>query len=470
MNRRIPWLAPILGAAALGLAGCSGDDAPATGGTTTTGTGSGGGTTGTTGLPEPVCGNGIVELGEDCDDGANPDPDDGCTPLCTIPACGDGFVQPSVGEACDDADEDDGNGCTAACTPSEDLAWLYRLPNRARGENSVGDVALDPAGNVYVAATVWKVEAHTDIHVMKLAPDGTPLWTFVHDGPAVLSRDKGYGVAVTPDGDVLAAGTERTGSGDAYGAWIARLSPDGEPVWTKVVQSDWNASDVAFGVAPRKGRDGVVGGYTGAPAWLARLDAQTGETVWSRTFGMGGTDQIARVAVGPGGEIYAAGSVDESAWIARLDGDGNTVWEDAFESTDQYYDGATALAVAPDGTVYVAGSLVYGWLLGYTSEGERTTTLVLSDEMRSSVGALGVLAGGDLVVASAHAPPLLEAVTRLRRITPSGQTVWSTEFGGTTGISTTTAVATAPDGGFVLSGFSTAGEFAQDGWVAAFLP
>lgn len=59
-----------------------------------------------------VCGDGLVQLGELCDDG-NDVNDDACTNLCTLPSCGDGFLQPS--EQCDDGNFDDADGCSNAC-------------------------------------------------------------------------------------------------------------------------------------------------------------------------------------------------------------------------------------------------------------------------------------------------------------------------------------------------------------------
>lgn len=49
------------------------------------------------GCPSAVCGNGVVDTGEACDD-ANADPADGCDLDCTVNQCGDGVPQP--GELC----------------------------------------------------------------------------------------------------------------------------------------------------------------------------------------------------------------------------------------------------------------------------------------------------------------------------------------------------------------------------------
>ena len=49
-----------------------------------------------------ICGNGVVETGEECDDGDTIDTGNGCTSQCRKNSvCGDGIVQ-SVFEACDD--------------------------------------------------------------------------------------------------------------------------------------------------------------------------------------------------------------------------------------------------------------------------------------------------------------------------------------------------------------------------------
>lgn len=63
----------------------------------------------------PVCGDGIVQDGEKCDDG-NTAYNDGCSGTCTIEhlcCCGNGEVEP--GETCDDGNHVDGDGCSTEC-------------------------------------------------------------------------------------------------------------------------------------------------------------------------------------------------------------------------------------------------------------------------------------------------------------------------------------------------------------------
>lgn len=62
----------------------------------------------------PVCGNGVLEEGEPCDDG-NAIEGDGCSAVCVQEVCGDGIVQPGLGEQCDAGTSPEGSGCSASC-------------------------------------------------------------------------------------------------------------------------------------------------------------------------------------------------------------------------------------------------------------------------------------------------------------------------------------------------------------------
>ncbi|MCB1215322.1 MAG: DUF4215 domain-containing protein, partial [Deltaproteobacteria bacterium] len=60
-----------------------------------------------------LCGNGIWETGEACDDG-NLNNGDGCSSSCQIQStCGNGIAE--VGEACDDGNLENNDGCDETC-------------------------------------------------------------------------------------------------------------------------------------------------------------------------------------------------------------------------------------------------------------------------------------------------------------------------------------------------------------------
>ena len=60
-----------------------------------------------------VCGNNVIDFGEQCDDG-NLNNHDNCLNTCQLPICGDGFLW--IGnEQCDDGNNLNGDGCNAAC-------------------------------------------------------------------------------------------------------------------------------------------------------------------------------------------------------------------------------------------------------------------------------------------------------------------------------------------------------------------
>lgn len=90
-------------AAALGLLGASCTVSFQQGGP---GTGDGG--------VDPLCGNGVLDPGELCDDGNNADGDD-CRHDCRqdFTRCGDGLPDP--GETCDDGNRVPGDGCDERC-------------------------------------------------------------------------------------------------------------------------------------------------------------------------------------------------------------------------------------------------------------------------------------------------------------------------------------------------------------------
>ncbi|MEZ4382124.1 MAG: fibrinogen-like YCDxxxxGGGW domain-containing protein [Nannocystaceae bacterium] len=132
MNSRLPLTVASAALLGLCLSGClsagprpegneteSGSTSDTSTGSTTTTTTTGSTTTTdtdttTNATSSGVCGDGNVDAGEACDDGAANSDDAACTANCMNNVCGDGLVNDGV-EECDDGNEVDEDSCTASC-------------------------------------------------------------------------------------------------------------------------------------------------------------------------------------------------------------------------------------------------------------------------------------------------------------------------------------------------------------------
>ncbi|WAS97664.1 DUF4215 domain-containing protein [Nannocystis punicea] len=99
-----------------------------------------------------VCGDGFVRAGSEvCDDKINDGSYEGCAPGCSAlgPRCGDGVLQADEGELCDDGNQTAGDGCNACLTEN--------LP----GECGQAVALAQPGRNV--ASQIEEVECDLDL-------------------------------------------------------------------------------------------------------------------------------------------------------------------------------------------------------------------------------------------------------------------------------------------------------------------
>lgn len=160
---------------------------------------------------QSLCGDGVVEAPEVCDDG-NAISGDGCDANCTPTGCGNGVVTP--GEECDDGNTTSGDCCSASCLVEPNLP-----PDCSGASASPGE--LWPPNHKSVPVTIMGV---TD-------PDGDPLQVTVtaiaQDEPVDATGDG----STCPDAsgvglDAVSVRAERSGNGDGRVYHVAFQAAD----------------------------------------------------------------------------------------------------------------------------------------------------------------------------------------------------------------------------------------------------
>jgi len=360
--------------------------------------------------PEPMCGNGFVEDGEECDD-ANDEDEDSCNNTCQLP-CGIAWSAAHLGPTQDSdiyglrvgVDGEDravaigyqrqvdvdpkGNptiGEATALVVAFDAEggerWSQVLAERGLAV-APGDVAVDDAGNAYVAVAVEQATGGRDVHVLALdGVDGSTLWTHEVVEPAADGDDEADAIALTPDGDVVLVATVRVAdmNDDVYVRRIA--AADGTEVWTSTFDgmaagefSTDNGGPVVVG------DDGSVFtfvqpyvDFSTIRVTLLAYAADGGDPLWTFTPEQGGSVQEffpVGVAVGDDGSVYVGYERLTSQvefWLAKLDADGGELWE--FDREHFIVPGVgedwrlTGIAFAPD-----RGPVAFGNY--FTSEGD----------------------------------------------------------------------------------------------------
>ncbi len=141
-----------------------------------------------------VCGNTVLETGEECDDG-NTTPGDGCDAVCAIePICGNGNLEGA--EQCDDGNTTPGDGCDAAC--NLETAQTFTAPG---GPITYTGAIANP-GEFYTVAIVVTApaaliaETFTDSTIPECAAgNDTVMRLFAADGVTQLGSDDDGGLS-----------------------------------------------------------------------------------------------------------------------------------------------------------------------------------------------------------------------------------------------------------------------------------
>jgi uncharacterized delta-60 repeat protein len=223
-------------------------------------------------------------------------------------------------------------------------------------------VALAGDGATYQVGDTFSFDLNQRpyLFALKYTADGSLAWERAWRGPEQFNSEHASGVAVAGDGSLYVSGSTIGVGGDAL---VLKLSPEGSLVW----QQKWGASGSDRAEAIAVGSDGsvyVVGSTssfadatTSGHLFVLKLNPD-GTLAWQKIAPGSGQG----VAIGPDGSIYAvgvnvrpSGLFEFDTILLKLTPAGELVWQHAYSALD-IVDARGGVAVAPDGSVYVAGT------------------------------------------------------------------------------------------------------------------
>jgi uncharacterized delta-60 repeat protein len=189
--------------------------------------------------------------------------------------------------------------------------------------NRANAVAVQPDGKIVIAGYSAFNAEYTlmDFLVARFHPNGAPDTSFGANGYTLVNfpangPDAGLGLAPAPDGKIVVAGTVWTGVTYAWG--VVRLTSAGQPdptFGTNGLAINLSGNDARAGaVVVQPDRKIVLGGHYNKDFLLVRLlengspDPSFGTNGGYTLTDMGGSDGIAALALAPNGWLYAAGT------------------------------------------------------------------------------------------------------------------------------------------------------------------
>lgn len=257
-----------------------------------------------------------------------------------------------------------------------------RFAGPAAAHDEAKDMAVDSAGNVYIAGSTEFPNSPAlkyDALLVKYSSSGSFLWQATYNGPG-SNYDCARQVAVDDSGNPILVG-ESPGTTTGTDVFVCKYSPSGAVQWTLRWNSGADAEDNATVAATAPGGDIYVAGErrtaTGTDLFLIKVSS-SGTLLWQIVFDSGaGDDTITAMSLDASGNIYVAGSLataftGEDAFAAKVTPTGGVVWIALYDSGFGKREDVSDLKLDSAGNVFVAGTT---WKPDVSSPGDSLTDM-----------------------------------------------------------------------------------------------
>ena len=241
--------------------------------------------------------------------------------------------------------------------------WIARTDSvAARG------IAVDSNGNVYVAGGIYRGTSGFNMALIKYDATGAQQWMREFNGIGD-DLDDPTAIALDASGNIFVTGYSFRGPALLnYEIVTIKYNPNGDSLWVRRYNGTGTRDDRAFALAVDSAGNAYVGGYInnvslsnvygedyitikyspdGTQLWAAPV-----ELVWG---------SVTALAVDPNGIVYVTGvgydpSSTSSEYITVKYGSiGNVIWLDRFDGPGTGSDEAKGIALDDSGNVYITG-------------------------------------------------------------------------------------------------------------------
>lgn len=255
--------------------------------------------------------------------------------------------------------------------------WERRVDGKAQGSDEANQIAVDSAGNAFVAAYVATSDGLVTTETLKLSgQSGQVQWTSRYSKPAG-SRVYPEGIVVGASYVYLAVAVVPTGASND-GAIQKLASANGSVLWTQTA-TNGSYADMALG---SEGGIFLVGTTDTQDYRAEKRSSSTGKLLWGKTIPRSaGADYAVAAAVDANGDLFLGGqSVAANSLydfsVAKFSGtNGDVLWQKLFAAASD--DPLQDIALDNAGNVYATGGAV-------TADGESMLTV----KFRNSTGAV----------------------------------------------------------------------------------
>ncbi|MFL5754278.1 MAG: SBBP repeat-containing protein [Bacteroidia bacterium] len=261
------------------------------------------------------------------------------------------------------------------------LVWTVFFNGSGNSVDGGVDIAVDAAGNVYVAGNTTSLTQGVNYVAIKYDSSGAQVWANEFNGSG-NGDETARAMVLDAAGNIYITGTAIGGTSLAnYGT--VKFTNTGSIQWSAEYNGSGNAYDAANDLATDNSGNVYVTGASVASGssfydFATVKYSSSGAQLWVKEFNGSGNvdDQANGIAVDAAGNVYVTGQSDKPVGAQEkmnyltlmYDTNGNVQWSDEYNGPSDNDDAAIDIALDQNGNAYVTGkSGSIGASLGITT-------------------------------------------------------------------------------------------------------